>query len=378
LELEFYVTTDTALIEKREELKRRLAAGEYKTLIDIFLEWFDRLIRKITRRTKPFPLWLITVILSLVSTLIGFASLYIAGDLTNTRNFLGLRPGFDVLWVVSINLLFFADLVLVNQYIGRILVFWNENVLGATESILSLEKFEDWLESVCNRWRHLLVTIIGGIVVGLYFMATGILRNTSIGYSPIIGIIILSIVISATLYQFWMAMLLSAGLRQYDVHLFSADPSSSELISRLSGELGFFIYIVAFSGTIGALLSALAGELLQIFGVAQVLGVWLPLIAMFSLNQTSLSSLVRRAKWKTLNEIQAKVEKLQAAENFEAKETIDAINRLLDYHERVNRTRVSALDFRTYLSFINSLLLPLLAFILGNLDLVLKLFGRNP
>jgi hypothetical protein len=376
--LEFYVTTDTALIEKREELKRRLAAGEYKTLIDIFLEWFDRLIRKITRRTKPFPLWLITVILSLVSTLIGFASLYIAGDLTNTRNFLGLRPGFDVLWVVSINLLFFADLVLVNQYIGRILVFWNENVLGATESILSLEKFEDWLESVCNRWRHLLVTIIGGIVVGLYFMATGILRNTSIGYSPIIGIIILSIVISATLYQFWMAMLLSAGLRQYDVHLFSADPSSSELISRLSGELGFFIYIVAFSGTIGALLSALAGELLQIFGVAQVLGVWLPLIAMFSLNQTSLSSLVRRAKWKTLNEIQAKVEKLQAAENFEAKETIDAINRLLDYHERVNRTRVSALDFRTYLSFINSLLLPLLAFILGNLDLVLKLFGRNP
>jgi hypothetical protein len=316
--------------------------------------------------------------LSLVSTLIGFASLYIAGDLTNTRNFLGLRPGFDVLWVVSINLLFFADLVLVNQYIGRILVFWNENVLGATESILSLEKFEDWLESVCNRWRHLLVTIIGGIVVGLYFMATGILRNTSIGYSPIIGIIILSIVISATLYQFWMAMLLSAGLRQYDVHLFSADPSSSELISRLSGELGFFIYIVAFSGTIGALLSALAGELLQIFGVAQVLGVWLPLIAMFSLNQTSLSSLVRRAKWKTLNEIQAKVEKLQAAENFEAKETIDAINRLLDYHERVNRTRVSALDFRTYLSFINSLLLPLLAFILSNLDLVLKLFGRTP
>jgi len=175
-----------------------------------------------------------------------------------------------------------------------------------------------------------------------------------------------------------MAMLLSAGLRQYDVHLFSADPSSSELISRLSGELGFFIYIVAFSGTIGALLSALAGELLQIFGVAQVLGVWLPLIAIFSLNQTSLSSLVRRAKWKTLNEIQAKVEKLQAAENFEAKETMDAINRLLDYHERVNRTRVSALDFRTYLSFINSLLLPLLAFILGNLDLVLKLFGRTP
>ena len=35
------MSTDTALIEKREELKRRLASGEYKTLVDIFLEWFD-------------------------------------------------------------------------------------------------------------------------------------------------------------------------------------------------------------------------------------------------------------------------------------------------------------------------------------------------
>jgi hypothetical protein len=99
---------------------------------------------------------------------------------------------------------------------------------------------------------------------------------------------------------------------------------------------------------------------------------------MFITNQNSLSKIIRRAKWKALNEIQAKVEKLQVVENFENKETMDAINRLMDYHDRVNATRNSALDFRTYLNFINSLLLPLLAFILGNLDLVLNLFARRP
>jgi hypothetical protein len=72
------------------------------------------------------------------------------------------------------------------------------------------------------------------------------------------------------------------------------------------------------------------------------------------------------------------VEKLQTSKDFGNQETMDAIKRLMDYHDRVKSTRDSALDFRTYLSFINSLLLPLLAFILGNLDLVLKLFGRNP
>jgi len=96
------------------------------------------------------------------------------------------------------------------------------------------------------------------------------------------------------------------------------------------------------------------------------------------LNQMSLSSLIRRAKWKTLNEIQTKVEKLQVSKNFGNQETMDAIRRLMDYHDRVKATRDSALDFRTYLSFINSLLLPLLAFIVGNLDFVFRLFGRNP
>ncbi len=31
------MATDTALIEKREELKRRLESGEYRTLIDALL-----------------------------------------------------------------------------------------------------------------------------------------------------------------------------------------------------------------------------------------------------------------------------------------------------------------------------------------------------
>ena len=88
--------------------------------------------------------------------------------------------------------------------------------------------------------------------------------------------------------------------------------------------------------------------------------------------------MIRRVKWKTLSEIQAKVEKLQTSKNFGNQETMDAIKRLMDYHDRVKATRNLALDFRTYLSFINSLLLPLLAFILGNLDFVLSLFARKP
>jgi len=83
-------------------------------------------------------------------------------------------------------------------------------------------------------------------------------------------------------------------------------------------------------------------------------------------------------KWNTLNEIQARVQNLQATKNYENKETMDSIKRLMEYHNQVKATRNSAIDFSAILGFINSLLLPLLAFALGNLDLVLNLFSGNP
>jgi len=376
------MSTDTALIEKREELKRRLAAGEYKTLVDIFLEWFDRLIRKITRHTKQLPIWLITTILCLVITLMNFVSVNVAGILTaysNNIELLGVGYGLGVLIIISPGILAIVSPIAFNQYIGRIFVLWRQNIIDITDSEASLDEFEGWLEKTCN-WRlHLLVTIVGGLLGGLYLTAIISTRvGIFVGYSAILINIILSMFSSAFVHLFLvLVVFLSARLRRYNLKLFAADPSNSEIVSRLSSELSFVVYFVAVYAAIVTLLFA-GGGILTSFVIILIPGLWLPIIAMFILNQTSLSSIIRRAKWKTLNEIQMKVEKLQTSKNFGNQETMDAIKRLMDYHDRVKATRDSALDFRTYLGFINSLLLPLLAFILGNLDLVLNLFARKP
>ena len=52
------------------------------------------------------------------------------------------------------------------------------------------------------------------------------------------------------------------------------------------------------------------------------------------------------------------------------------INKLLDYHDRIAATRNSALNLRAGLNFINSLLLPVIALLLANLEKILALlFG---
>jgi len=375
------MATDTALIEKREELKRRLVAGEYKTLVDIFLEWFERLLRKITCRSELLPLWLITVILCVMLQPISFAGIYMAGDWGAYRKLgesFGLGYQIGLLIIIMNGSLFIITAIIINQYISRLTVLWRDKILDATESETSLKEAEDWLKKTCD-WRlHLLVTLIPSILMGPYqFSLTRTLIGMPIGYGVIFSTFILNLIAWSFIYQLLMVIRLSVKLRSYDIKLFAADPGSSEIMSRLSSELGFFVYYIAVLIAILILVITAAGFLSSL-GIILVLLFGLPIIALFILNQTSLSSIVRRAKWKTLNEAQAKIEKLRASKNFGNQETMDAIKRLMDYHDRVKATRDSALDFRTYLSFINSLLLPLLAFLIGNLDLVLSLFKKQP
>ena len=90
----------------------------------------------------------------------------------------------------------------------------------------------------------------------------------------------------------------------------------------------------------------------------------------------SLSKLITRAKWRELREVQERVERLKATGQLEEEETMGAIRRLMDYHDRVARTPGSVLDFRAGLRFVNSLLLPVVALVLANFEKLWKLFSE--
>jgi ABC-type dipeptide/oligopeptide/nickel transport system permease component len=55
---------------------------------------------------------------------------------------------------------------------------------------------------------------------------------------------------------------------------------------------------------------------------------------------------------------------------------LDRLSKLMDYHDRTKSTPNSALYFRASLNFLNSLLLPILAFVFANLDKVMDVI-RN-
>lgn len=79
---------------------------------------------------------------------------------------------------------------------------------------------------------------------------------------------------------------------------------------------------------------------------------------------------------RTLNGIQAQVEALQAKETILSEDTLGHIDKLMDYHDRIKATKDSALNLRATLSFLNSLLLPVIASILANFDQIIERIER--
>jgi hypothetical protein len=174
------------------------------------------------------------------------------------------------------------------------------------------------------------------------------------------------------LYPFYL--MFPPQLHRYHFDLYSPDPSSSEVVGRLSRLLSFILYV-----TMGFIIQLMIGlgffdvlsEKTLLPGFLISLLVMSPMVIMYAAGRYHLSDLITRSKWKMLNEVQIKIEKLYSGEEIPDKDTLDRLSKLMDYHERIKATPNSALNFRASLNFLNSLLLPILAFVFANLDKVM-------
>jgi hypothetical protein len=205
-----------------------------------------------------------------------------------------------------------------------------------------------------------------------------LIRNFRLRFPLVFGFI-LGPILAVLLYLYPFYLMFPPQLHRYHFDLYTPDPSSSEVVGRLSRLLSFILYV-----TMGYIVLLMLG--LGFFDILSVktllpgflisLLVFSPMVIMYAAGQYHLSDVIVRAKWGMLNELQEKIEKLSGGDEIPDKDGLDRLSKLMDYHDRIKLTPNSALNFRASLNFLNSLLLPILAFILANLDKVLDVI-RN-
>jgi len=183
--------------------------------------------------------------------------------------------------------------------------------------------------------------------------------------------------IGGGIFLWYIVLFLSFALRlsRYQFDLYVADPSASEVIRHLSNLFNGLVFMLSVVMALFTLLWASSPEFLfSGLMVISVLISWGPVVTLFAFSQAALSRIIMEAKWGKLLQIQKKVERLESQEDIPSRDTLAHISALMDYHDRIMGARSLALDVRTGLNLLNSLLLPLLAFLISNLRNVLAVF----
>lgn len=246
-----------------------------------------------------------------------------------------------------------------------------------------MDNLEKWLGDNFKWWKPFLVGLLIGPLLGWLLYITWLGNNTGASFhiGPFVVILlscIQAVWVAYYLYPFYVAF--PSRLNRYHFDLYEPDPSSSEVVGQLSRLLTFLLYV-----TMGYIVWLTVGlgyvNVLTVDtpqpGIIFSIFVWAPTVILYSTGQYHLSDLIIRAKWKTINEIQKQVEELYKEEKIPDKETLDRLGKLMDYHDRIKSTPNSALNFRAGLNFLNSLLLPILAFVIANLKDVINIL-RGP
>ncbi|CAG1016341.1 hypothetical protein ANAEL_05567 [Anaerolineales bacterium] len=363
------MSTDLALLEKRAALKREILANRDKILPTLVLNKIDLVIRKIIHRKTPLPWFFCAVVLALICILPTLFARWLLEE-TASWKVVGIAEAMAVeLGVVGFVAFHFA--------LGFIIKNIDGFLIEAIESIDDLNDLQQWLESGWTLQKPIGIAI--GVAIAWPLISTSWLSlafGMFIGIGFIIAAIFVGGILGIALYYLVWIIKLPLHLGGYKYKLHEVDPVHSEVIGHLTHMLSGFIYSVAAYFALITMADVLTGgPAAQVVVIILALG-WSIITTQFIVNQRALGKIVSTIKWKTLNEIQSEIRVLRTSGKLTEKETTDAINRLMDLHERIRNTQSSPLDLKAGLNFLNQLMLPLLGFMLANLDKILKFFTR--
>ncbi len=381
---------DQTLAQKRDRLARQL--DTYRSLPEYILDGIGALLQRIlapvartrvtflpvnasTQEDDGFPsYWINGLAIAFFTFLVGWlVALATRSPLTSDELSLSLWS------VLTGALALIANKVNIRAFLNT----FRNSCIGKLLRGSDVDNLESWLSVNFQWWRPLIVgLLIGPLLAWLLYQ---IWRANHADYpfhaAPFVIVLltcIQSVWVAYYLYPFYVAF--PSRLTRFHFDLYEPDPSSSEIVGQLSRLLTFILYVTMAYIVWLTLGLAYIGVLTPdspMPGLIFSLFVWAPTVMLYAAGQFHLSDVITRAKWKMLNEIQTKVEELYAEQQIPDAATLDRLGKLMDYHDRIKDTPNSALNFRASLNFLNSLLLPILAFVAANLKDVVGLF-RSP
>jgi len=258
---------------------------------------------------------------------------------------------------------------------ARFLTLVSQTVTDNITNSDAVEDLHSWLRTVFSLKTQLVITVIPGTVAAC---VSAYLTYRSWGIVPTPEGLLFSVLcgIEGAVYLCtgYAIMAFPHRLSHYPLTLYAINPSDSELIERLSDLLNLNILFFGLYAS-GLTFVLWTFNIFRLDTTIIMLSIqWFLTALFFTIGQYTMSNIIVRTKRKKLNEIQARIVAIDTHGDLANKETMEALQRLIEYHDRIAHTRNSALDVSSILRFLQSLLLPLLASIVTNINELIELF----
>jgi hypothetical protein len=347
-----------------------LSGAPYASVADMLLHGLGRAFQRVTRRPAPPSFFYAALVLLLLNLLI-FLVLAVSFPLAHTisgSDRLVIAAGAASLPLVTVVVLLTTRLhaAFISTVRSQI-----EPALVTDDDKQSLAR---WLAVNLGMPRQLgLILVFGGVCGPLSIVIARSALAFDVSTSTLLVAILCGIQGAIYLPTFVMVLALPFQLGRYFLTLRTVDPANSNLIICLHIVLITNIFFLGVFAALVALWLWSFGLLSPQTAVILVGMQWIIIVSTFLIGQYGLAQIIRRAKQHKLNEIQSRIAQIEQESNLATKDSVETILRLLDYYGQVKGMRGSALDVSAVLSFLQSLLLPLIASLLANITTIMQL-----
>ena len=360
------------LAVKRQQLKTEIKSGKYKSLGGFMIDGVGQLVQKIPFSKKQPPFWYNSSIFALLTMLV---CLLVSTVFGGKAPILSEEEAWRIMITGFLGILLAPLTVIVGIMMHRkLLTILDSEIIEAIETQDNLDDLRHWLAKTFNLKSELIKSLVPAAV---FFYTLLYLREifseVHLGAGVYLVAIIAGFEVLTALSVFLASFALLYRLSQYQLKLFAIDPSSSKVIDRLSEMINSIMVVTAVFLTIISIL-AFVGNPLAVSIL--LLLPWIVILGVFINSHYALSKIIRKSKWQILADIQSQIESLQAKSEIISEETLNHINKLMDYHNRIRATRNSAIDIRSGFSLLQSILLPVIGLLSANLLNILDIISR--
>ncbi len=350
---------DQRTAEKVHELKQKILTNRYQTVAAKIFNAIDRVVRAITRRRQPVSWIYSATVLALVTLILECLISVLFNEVNRMREYL---------WVGIIGLeLAFLSVILAYILEQNFLDTIKDKIVDHIAKDSDLEDLEHLIENIWSK-KNFISFVLPFSIFWILILAIGtnLLDGKFVGFNFLAGYFIAGLYIGIGLNHLKFRLAVPSRLSRYEYKLYEINPIKSEVINHLTRLLDSSVYTVALYVAIATIFVSFINLFAWVSILFVLLG-WIPITAQFIGNNTAIVNIIKRAKWKTLSKIQLQIQKLYK-KDLSKEENIEALNRLIIFHDNIYSTPNSIFNFRTGLGFLNQLMIPLFGLLLANID----------